>query len=769
MNPTEKDPVCGMVVQPGWTSWTYQGNPYFFCCDGCLQRFKKEPEKFLSPKQPTESQACLDEVEHICPMHPEVRQKGPGTCPDCGMALEPATFSLEDTGPNPELVDFTRRFWLSTALTLPLMILAMFFGLDARLQWVLATPVVIWAGAPLFVRGWESLRNRSPNMFTLIALGTGVSYAYSTVAAFFPEIFPAQFRMTGHEAMGHAAGQVGVYFEAAAGIVALVLLGQVLELRARARTSQALRELLALVPEKTRRVRFNGAEEEVDVRDVKLGDRLRVLPGSKVPVDGVVLEGTSALDESMVTGESLPVEKGPRDSVIGGTLNGRGSFLMRAMKVGGETLLARMVQQVAEAQRTRAPIQRLADRVSAVFVPAVVLSALFSAGLWLIFGPEPRGAYALVNAVAVLIIACPCALGLATPMSILVGMGRGARAGLLFRNAEALENLAGVSVLAFDKTGTLTEGRPELLEVIPLAGVSREELLVSVAALERSSEHPLADAVLRGVRSQGFPDERWPAVTEFVSLPGSGIQGKVGETLWRVVSSAALSELGIPVPENLNAQISNLRSQGQTLIAVARGNQCVGVFGVKDPIQRSARQVLDELRLQKLELVILTGDHAETASAVARELGITQVYSGLKPEQKADWVKQAQASGKRVAFAGDGVNDALALSCAHVGIAMGSGTQVAIESAGLTLLHGDLQGVLRALKLSRAVVRNIRQNLWLAFGYNALGVPLAGGVLYPAFGLLLSPLFASAAMSFSSISVIANSLRLSKVYLDSKE
>jgi Cu+-exporting ATPase len=702
-------------------------------------------------------------------MHPEVRQKGPGTCPDCGMALEPATFSLEDTGPHPELVDFTRRFWLSTALTLPLMILAMFFGLDARLQWVLATPVVIWAGAPLFVRGWESIRNRSPNMFTLIALGTGVSYAYSTVAAFFPEIFPAQFRMTGPDGMGHAAGQVGVYFEAAAGIVALVLLGQVLEIRARARTSQALRELLALVPEKTRRVRFNGAEEEVDVRDVKLGDRLRVLPGSKVPVDGVVLEGTSALDESMVTGESLPVEKGPRDSVIGGTLNGRGSFLMRAMKVGSETLLARMVQQVAEAQRTRAPIQRLADRVSAVFVPAVVVSALLSGVLWLIFGPEPRGAYALVNAVAVLIIACPCALGLATPMSILVGMGRGARAGLLFRNAEALENLAGVSVLAFDKTGTLTEGRPELLEVIPLAGVSREELLVSVAALERSSEHPLADAVLRGVRSQGFPDERWPAVTEFVSLPGSGIQGKVGETLWRAVSSAALSELGIPVPENLNAQISNLRSQGQTLIVVARGNQCVGVFGVKDPIQRSARQVLGELRLQKLELVILTGDHAETASAVARELGITQVYSGLKPEQKADWVKQAQASGKRVAFAGDGVNDALALSCAHVGIAMGSGTQVAIESAGLTLLHGDLQGVLRALKLSRAVVRNIRQNLWLAFGYNALGVPLAGGVLYPAFGLLLSPLFASAAMSFSSISVIANSLRLSKVYLDSKE
>lgn len=769
MNPAEKDPVCGMVVQPGWAAWTYQGTQYFFCCDGCLQRFQKEPAKFLSPKLSTESRACLDEVEHTCPMHPEVRQKGPGTCPDCGMALEPATFSLEDTGPHPELVDFTRRFWLSTALTLPLMILAMFFGLDARLQWVLATPVVIWAGAPLFVRGWESIRNRSPNMFTLIALGTGVSYAYSTVAAFFPEIFPAQFRMTVPDGMGHAAGQVGVYFEAAAGIVALVLLGQVLELRARARTSQALRELLALVPEKTRRVRFNGAEEEVDVRDVKLGDRLRVLPGSKVPVDGVVLEGTSALDESMVTGESLPVEKGPRDSVIGGTLNGRGSFLMRAMKVGSETLLARMVQQVAEAQRTRAPIQRLADRVSAVFVPAVVVSALLSAVLWLIFGPEPRGAYALVNAVAVLIIACPCALGLATPMSILVGMGRGARAGLLFRNAEALENLAGVSVLAFDKTGTLTEGRPELLEVIPLAGVSREELLVSVAALERSSEHPLADAVLRGVRSQGFPDERWPAVTEFVSLPGSGIQGKVGETLWRVVSSTALSELGIPVPENLNAQISNLRSQGQTLIAVARGNQCVGVFGVKDPIQPSARQVLDELRLQKLELVILTGDHAETASAVARELGITQIYSGLRPEQKADWVKQAQASGKRVAFAGDGVNDALALSCAHVGIAMGSGTQVAIESAGLTLLHGDLQGVLRALKLSRAVVRNIRQNLWLAFGYNALGVPLAGGVLYPAFGLLLSPLFASAAMSFSSISVIANSLRLSKVYLDSKE
>ncbi len=769
MNPAEKDPVCGMVVQPGWAAWTYQGTQYFFCCDGCLQRFQKEPAKFLSPQLPPESRACLDEVEHTCPMHPEVRQKGPGTCPDCGMALEPVTFSLEDTGPNPELVDFTRRFWLSTALTLPLMILAMFFGLGARLQWVLATPVVIWAGAPLFVRGWESIRNRSPNMFTLIALGTGVSYAYSTVAAFLPELFPAQFRMTGHEAMGHSAGEVGVYFEAAAGIVALVLLGQVLELRARARTSQALRELLALVPEKTRRVRFNGAEEEVDVRDVKLGDRLRVLPGSKVPVDGVVLEGTSALDESMVTGESLPVEKGPRDSVIGGTLNGRGSFLMRAMKVGSETLLARMVQQVAEAQRTRAPIQRLADRVSAVFVPAVVVSALLSAVLWLIFGPEPRGAYALVNAVAVLIIACPCALGLATPMSILVGMGRGARAGLLFRNAEALENLAGVSVLAFDKTGTLTEGRPELLEVIPLAGVSREELLVSVAALERSSEHPLADAILRGVRSQGFPDERWPAMTEFVSLPGSGIQGKVGETLWRVVSPAALSEWGIPVPENLNAQISNLRSQGQTLIAVARGNQCVGVFGVKDPIQLSARRVLDELRLQKIELVMLTGDHKETAEAVARELGITRVHSGLKPEQKADWVKQAQASGKRVAFAGDGVNDALALSCAHVGIAMGSGTQVAIESAGLTLLHGDLQGVLRALKLSRAVVRNIRQNLWLAFGYNALGVPLAGGVLYPAFGLLLSPLFASAAMSFSSISVIANSLRLSKVYLDSKE
>jgi Cu+-exporting ATPase len=769
MNPTEKDPVCGMVVQPGWTSWTYQGNPYFFCCDGCLQRFKKEPEKFLSPKQPTESQACLDEVEHICPMHPEVRQKGPGTCPDCGMALEPATFSLEDTGPNPELVDFTRRFWLSTTLTLPLMILAMFFGLDARLQWFLATPVVIWAGAPLFVRGWESLRNRSPNRFTLIALGTGVSYAYSTVAAFFPEIFPAQFRMTGQEGMGHAAGQVGVYFEAAAGIVALVLLGQVLELRARARTSRALRELLALVPEKTRRVRFNGAEEEVDVREVKLGDRLRVLPGSKVPVDGVVLEGTSAIDESMVTGESLPVEKGPRDSVIGGTLNGRGSFLMRAMKVGDETLLARMVQQVAEAQRTRAPIQRLADRVSAVFVPAVVLSAILSAALWLIFGPEPRGAYALVNAVAVLIIACPCALGLATPMSILVGMGRGARAGLLFRNAESLEHLASVTVLAFDKTGTLTEGRPELLEVLPLGGVSREELLVSVAALERSSEHPLADAILRGVRSQGFPDDRWPAVTEFVSVPGSGIQGKVGADLWQVGSPPALSASGILFPESLKAQIAVLRSQGQTVIAVGRGRECAGFLGVKDPIQRSARQVLDELRSQKLELVMLTGDHEETAAVVARELGITQVHSALKPEQKAQWVKQAQAEGKRVAFAGDGVNDALALSCAHVGIAMGSGTQVAIESAGLTLLHGDLRGVLRALKLSRAVVRNIRQNLWLAFGYNTLGVPVAGGLLYPAFGILLSPLVASAAMSFSSVSVIANSLRLSKVRLNSEE
>ncbi len=769
MNPSEKDPVCGMVVQPGWVSWSYQGAEYFFCCDGCLRRFQKEPEKFLSPKQSAESQACLDEVEHICPMHPEVRQKGPGTCPDCGMALEPVAFSLEDTGPSPEQIDFTRRFWVSAALTLPLMVLAMFFGLSARLQWLLATPVVIWAGAPLFVRGWESLRNRSPNMFTLIALGTGVSYAYSTVAAFFPEIFPQAFLLSESEAMGHAAGQVGVYFEAAAGIVALVLLGQLLELRARARTSQALRELLALVPEKTRRVRFNGAEEEVDVRDVKVGDRLRVLPGSKVPVDGVVLEGGSAVDESMVTGESLPVEKGPRDSVIGGTLNGRGSFLMRAMKVGSETLLARMVQQVAEAQRTRAPIQRLADRVSAVFVPSVVLSAILSAALWLIFGPEPRGTYALVNAVAVLIIACPCALGLATPMSILVGMGRGARAGLLFRNAEALENLAGVSVLAFDKTGTLTEGRPELLEVIPLEGVSREELLVSVAAIERSSEHPLADAILRGVRAQGYPDDRWPTVAEFVSTPGSGIQAKLGEVLWRIGSPSSFSESGILLPENLKAQISSLRSQGQTVIAVARGGSCVGFLGVKDPIQLQAKQVLAQLRLQKLELVMLTGDHDETARGVARELGISEVHSGLKPEQKAEWVKQAQAQGKRVAFAGDGVNDALALSCAHVGIAMGSGTQVAIESAGLTLLHGDLSGVLRALKLSRAVVRNIRQNLWLAFGYNALGVPVAGGLLYPAFGILLSPLFASAAMSLSSVSVIMNSLRLSKVYLNSKE
>ena len=761
------DPVCGMDVTPGDAaggSAEHRGHTYWFCSASCRQKFVANPERYVTPPPKTPPASSDDDRIYTCPMHPEVRQKGPGNCPKCGMALEPVTADLADEGPSAELRDMTRRFWVSLALTLPVLGIAMGemfapalfggFGSTPSLwtQLIFSTPVVLWGGWPFFVRGWQSVVNKSLNMFTLIALGTAAAFAFSVFAVLFPETLP--------HGIGHG-GAPPVYFEAATVIVTLVLLGQVLELRARQATSGAIRALLGLAPKTARRVRADGSDEEVLVADIHPGDRLRVRPGERIPVDGIVIEGRSAVDESMITGEPIPVEKTADARVIGGTVNSTGSFVMTADRVGSETLLAQIVRMVAEAQRSRTPIQRLADVVSAWFVPAVVLIAAVTAFVWGFFGPEPRIAYALVNAVAVLIIACPCALGLATPMSIMVGTGRGAQAGVLIKNAEALESMEKVDTLLVDKTGTLTEGKPRLTTVRAAAGFTDEEILGLAAGLEQASEHPLAAAVVAGARERAVTPL---PVADFDSVTGQGVVGNTGgrEIAFGNVALLAAREVDA---SPLLAQADELRRAGQTVMFLAVDRKLAGLIGVADPIKASTPEAIRLLRAEKLRIVMVTGDSRKTADAVARSLGLDDVIAEVQPADKADVVKRLQAEGRIVAMAGDGVNDAPALAQAHVGIAMGTGTDVAMESADITLVKGDLRGIVRARRLSRATMRNIRENLVWAFLYNALGVPIAAGVLYPALGLLLSPLLASAAMSLSSVSVIANSLRLRRLEL----
>jgi len=741
----------------------HSGTTYWFCSPSCRDKFVANPSKYVAPATtPSPNQAATPKAAdtriYTCPMHPEVRQSGPGSCPKCGMALEPLDPVTEEE-PNAELADMTRRFWVGVALTVPLLGLEMGgmlmpalvgrLGATARLwaQLALATPVVLWGGWPFFVRGWQSIVNRSLNMFTLIALGTGAAFGYSVFAVLFPDVLP--------HGMRHG-GAPPVYFEAAAVITTLVLLGQVLELRARSATSGAIRALLGLQPKTARRLRSDGGDEDVALADVQPGDRLRVRPGERVPVDGVVLEGQSAIDESMLTGEPIPVEKGPDGRVTGGTVNGTGGFVMRADRVGADTLLAQIVRMVAEAQRSRAPIQRLADQVSAWFVPAVVGVAALTALVWGLYGPEPRLGYALVNAVAVLIIACPCALGLATPMSIMVGTGRGAQAGVLIKNAEALETLEKVDTAVVDKTGTLTEGKPRLVSVAAAGGATEGEVLALAAGLERGSEHPLAAAILAGAAARGSA----PAdVAEFRSLTGRGVAGVVGGRRVALGNARLLGELGVQ-PGPLGARAEVLRGEGQTVMFLVAGEAVAGILGVADPIKASTPEAIRLLQSEGIRVVMLTGDSQVTAKAVARTLGLDDVIAEVLPAQKVEVVRRLQGEGRIVAMAGDGVNDAPALALAQVGIAMGTGTDVAVESAGVTLVKGDLRGIARARRLSRATMRNIRQNLVWAFVYNVLGVPIAAGVLYPWFGILLSPIIASAAMSLSSVSVIANALRL---------
>ncbi|CAN5916227.1 heavy metal translocating P-type ATPase [soil metagenome] len=712
------------------------------------------------PNAPPATAAGGKEVIYTCPMHPEIRQSGPGACPICGMALEPETITLEDTD-NPELADMTRRFWVSVALSAPLLVLAMgdmmpghpverIIGatVSAWLQLALATPVVLWAGWPFFVRGWQSVLHRSPNMFTLISLGVAMAYLESVLATVAPQVFPAAFRMHG--------GHVAAYFEASAVVITLVLLGQVLELRARGRTSSAIRGLLGLSPKTARRLRADKTEEDVPLDQIAVGDLLRVRPGEKVPVDGVVTEGRSALDESMVTGEPIPSEKGTGDKVIGATINGTGSLVMKAERVGAETLLARIVKMVSEAQRSRAPIQKLADRVSVVFVPTVVAIAVMTFIVWAMVGPAPRMAYASLNAIAVLVIACPCALGLATPISIMVATGRGATRGVLFRNAEAIELLRTVDTLVVDKTGTLTEGKPKLTQVIPAGAWKEEEVLRLAASLERGSEHPLAAAIVAGAEARHIA---LAPSTDFASHTGSGVSGKVDGRLVALGSPAMAAEQKIDVGA-LGARAEEMRADGQTVMYVIVDGAFAGVIGVADPIKGTTADAIRELHAEGLRVVMMTGDSKTTAAAVAKTLGIDEVIAEVLPDQKAAKIKALQAAGRVVAMAGDGINDAPALSQAQVGIAMGTGTDIAMESAGITLVEGDLRGIVRARKLSQATMSNIRQNLWFAFGYNALGVPIAAGALYPVFGWLLSPVIAAAAMSFSSVSVIGNALRL---------
>ncbi|MEM7483342.1 MAG: heavy metal translocating P-type ATPase [Acidobacteriota bacterium] len=804
------DPVCGMQVDPATAqhSTEHAGTEYFFCCAGCREKFEADPESYLSGDQPApepappgavficpmdpevrqdEPGACpkcgmalepeapdlATRTEYTCPMHPEVVRDEPGNCPECGMALEPRTVVAE--ADDPELADMTRRVTFAAIFTVPLFLIAMGDMLPGApvsqalsprwrvlLELALATPVCLWAGWPFLVRAVHSFKNRSLNMFTLIGIGVTVAYGYSVVAALAPQWFPASFR--------NEQGHVAVYFEAAAVIVTLVLLGQVLELRARGKTGAALRRLLELAPATARRLVADGGEEDIPLAEVQAGDRLRVRPGEKVPVDGVVLEGSSSVDESMISGEPLPVKKSAGDALTGATVNGAGSLVMEAVRVGSETTLARIVQLVGEAQRSRAPVQRLADRVAAWFVPAVLATAVVTFALWAWLGPQPAMAYALVNAVAVLIIACPCALGLATPMSIMVAAGRGASAGVLFKNAEAIERLRDVDTLVVDKTGTLTAGRPTLETVQPAEGLSEIELLRLAASLERASEHPLAEAVVRGA------DERGVALTKadnFESLTGQGVRGTVagegGSTAVAIGNRALMDSLGVdlgPWAERAEKE----RGEGRTALFVATLAEdgkgiLAGLLAVADTIKETTPEAIAGLHREGLRIVMLTGDSRTTAQAVADRLGIDEVIAEVLPEEKSDTIAHLQAQGRVVAMAGDGINDAPALARADVGIAMGTGTDIAMESAGVTLVHGDLRALLRARRLSRATLANIRQNLAFAFGYNALGVPIAAGALYPLFGLLLSPMIAAAAMSISSVSVIANALRLQRLEL----
>ena len=756
------DPVCGMTVDPHTAKHRadYRGHTYYFCSAGCRAKFVADPQKYLGARQ---AETVPEGTIYTCPMHPQIRQVGPGSCPICGMALEPEIAGTE-TGPNPELVDMTRRFWIGLVLSLPVVALEMgghltnlhmLLGknLSNWIQFVLATPVVLWAGWPFFVRGWQSLVTRNLNMFTLIAMGTGVAWLYSVVAALMPNLFPAAFR--------DAEGAVAVYFEAAAVITVLVLLGQVLELRAREATSGAIRALLDLAPKTARRVKGDGSDEEVSLDTIQVGDRLRVRPGDKVPVDGVVLEGRSALDESMVTGESMPVTKEKDSRVIGGTINKSGGFVMRADKIGRDTLLSRIVQMVASAQRSRAPIQRLADQVSAWFVPTVIVVALIAFVAWATFGPEPSFAFGLVAAVSVLIIACPCALGLATPMSIMVGVGRGAQAGVLIKNAEALERMEKIDTLVIDKTGTLTEGKPKVVAVKPAPGFDETKVLQLAASVERGSEHPLAAAIVAAAAEH---DLELSPVRDFDSPVGKGVIGMIEDKRLALGNARFLGELNIDTSA-LSAEAERLRGDGATAIFLAVNGKPAGVIAIADPIKATTPDALRALAAEGIRVVMLTGDNRTTAHAVARRLGISEVEAEVLPDQKSAIVEKLHREGRAVAMAGDGVNDAPALAAAEVGIAMGTGADVAIESAGITLLKGDLTGIVKARTLSAAVMRNIRQNLFFAFIYNALGVPVAAGVLYPIFGILLSPIIAAAAMALSSVSVVGNALRLRRVNL----
>ena len=776
-----KDPVCGMAVEASKAaaSVEHEGKLYHFCCKGCAVKFKAEPDRYLSPRykpsgmqpmvqiggnamRPSPAPARGPEAPkgtiYVCPMDPEVRQVAPGACPKCGMALEPETITAEPED-NPELRDMTRRFWWGVLLGVPLMVVAMAHmagplahaispRLAAWVEFALASPIVVWAGWPFFQRGWASVKFRSPNMFTLIAMGVGVAYGYSAVATVTPQIFPDIMRGT--------HGQPGVYFEAAAAIIVLVLLGQVLELKARSRTSSAIRALLDLSPKKARLMRDDGTEYDIPLDQVTVGAKLRVRPGEKIPTDGVVIEGLSSVDESMVTGESIPVEKRSGDKVIGATVNGTGWLLVRAERVGSETVLAQIVQMVSNAQRSRAPIQRLADRVAAYFVPAVLAAAVITFLAWFFVGPEPRLANAVVNAVAVLIIACPCALGLATPMAIMVGTGRGARAGILVKNAEALENFQKVDTLALDKTGTLTQGKPELISVIAAEGGTDEAVVRLAASLERGSEHPMATAIVEAAEANSI---QFIETEGFHSVTGKGVVGKVGGHEVAVGNERLLQEHGVSLAE-LTSRSDELRHDGQTVVFVAVDRLAVGMLGIADPVKPEAADALRSLQNEGVRVVMLTGDNEITAAAVARQLGISDFEAGVLPDHKAEVIHKLQQQGRTVAMAGDGINDAPALAQAEVGVAMGTGTDVAMESAGITLLKGDLLALLRARRLSQAVMRNIKQNLFFAFVYNSVGIPLAAGILYPKFGLLLSPIIAAAAMSFSSVSVIGNALRL---------